>query len=97
MQRTIFEEEHEAFRDTVRRFMATEVGPNWEKYRKAGMVDRELYTKAGQLGLLCTWADEAFGGAEIDDFRFEQIIIEENAMYGDVGFYINLHSNIVAP
>lgn len=97
MQRTIFEEEHEAFRDTVRRFMQAEVGPNWEKYRKAGMVDRELYTRAGELGLLCTWADEAYGGAGIDDFRFEQIIIEENAMHGDVGFYINLHSNIVVP
>lgn len=97
MRRTIFEAEHDQFRDTVRRFMAAEVGPNWEKYRKAGMVDRELYTKAGALGLLCTWADEAYGGAGIDDFRFEQIIIEENAIHGDVGFYINLHSNIVAP
>jgi len=97
MQRTIFGEEHEAFRDTVRRFMVAEVAPNRDKYRKAGMVDRELYRLAGGLGLLCTWADEAYGGAGIDDFRFEQIIIEENASSGDVGFYINLHSNIVAP
>jgi len=97
MRRTIFAEEHDAFRDTVRRFMQAEVGPNWEKYRKAGMVDRDLYTRAGALGLLCTWADERFGGAGIDDFRFEQIIIEENAIHGDTGFYINLHSNIVAP
>lgn len=97
MQRVIFEPEHEQFRDSVRRFMQAEVGPNWERYRKDGMVDRGLYTKAGAQGLLCTWAEERFGGAGIDDFRFEQIIIEENISHGDVGFYINLHSNIVAP
>ena len=97
MRRVIFEPEHEQFRDTVRRFMQAEVSPHWERFRKAGMVDRDLYTKAGELGLLCTWADEAYGGAGIDDFRFEQIIIEENAAHGDSGFYINLHSNIVAP
>lgn len=97
MQRLIFEPEHEQFRDSVRRFMKAEVGLNWEKYRRQGMVDRALYTKAGELGLLCTWADEGYGGAGMDDFRFEQIIIEENVAYGDLGFYINLHSNIVAP
>jgi len=97
MQRLIFEPEHEQFRDSVRRFMKAEVGLNWEKYRREGMVDRALYTKAGELGLLCTWADERYGGAGMDDFRFEQIIIEENVANGDLGFYINLHSNIVAP
>jgi len=61
------------------------------------MVDREIYLKAGANGLLCTWADEKYGGAGIDDFRFEQIIVEENMRHGDVGFYINLHSNLVAP
>ena len=97
MQRLIFEPEHDQFRDSVQRFMKAEVGPNWEKYRREGMVDRALYTKAGELGLLCTWADERYGGAGMDDFRFEQIIIEENVAHGDLGLYINLHSNIVAP
>lgn len=97
MRRTIFDEEHVQFRDSVRRFMKAEVGLHWERYRKAGMVDRDLYVKAGQQGLLCTWAEERFGGAGIEDFRFEQIIIEENVCHGDLGFYINLHSNIVAP
>jgi len=97
MRRLIFEPEHDQFRDSVRKFMKAEVGPHWEKFRKAGIVDREVYRKAGENGLLCTWADEAYGGAGIDDFRFEQIIIEENLAYGDSGFYANLHSNIVAP
>src|SRR3546814_14984658 len=61
------------------------------------MVDREIYLKAGAQGLLCTWADEKYGGAGIDDFRFEQIIIEENMRHGDIGFYINLHNDLVAP
>lgn len=97
MRRLIFEPEHEQFRDSVRRFMETEVAPHAERWRAAGMVDREIYLKAGAQGLLCTWADEKYGGAGIDDFRFEQIIIEENMRHGDIGFYINLHSDLVAP
>jgi acyl-CoA dehydrogenase len=97
MRRLIFEPEHEQFRDSVRRFMETEVAPHAERWREAGMVDREVYRKAGEQGLLCTWADEKYGGAGIDDFRFEQIIIEENMRHGDIGFYINLHNDLVAP
>jgi acyl-CoA dehydrogenase len=97
MQRVIFEPEHEQFRDSVRRFMQTEVGPHADRWRKAGMVDREIYTKAGAQGLLCLFGDEQFGGAGITDFRFNQIIIEENMRHGDIGFYINLHNDLVAP
>jgi acyl-CoA dehydrogenase len=97
MRRIIFEPEHEQFRDSVVKFMQAEVGPHAERWREAGMVDREVYLKAGEQGLLCTWADEKYGGAGIDDFRFEQIIIEENMRHGDIGFYINLHNDLVAP
>lgn len=97
MQRTIFEPEHEQFRDSVRKFMQAEVGPNADRWREAGMVDREVYLKAGEQGLLCVFADEKYGGAGIDDLRFDQIIVEENMRYGDIGFYINLHNDLVAP
>ena len=97
MKRITFELEHEQFRDSVVRFMQAEVGPNAERWREQGMVDRDIYLKAGAQGLLCTWAEEKYGGAGIDDFRFEQIIIEENMRHGDIGFYINLHSDLVAP
>lgn len=97
MKRLIFEPEHEQFRDSVVKFMQAEVAPHAERFREQGMVDRELYLKAGEQGLLCTWADEQYGGAGIDDFRFEQIIIEENMRHGDIGFYINLHNDLVAP
>ena len=97
MKRLIFEPEHDQFRETVRHFMQTEVAPHGERFREQGMVDRDIYAKAGAAGLLCTWADEQYGGAGIDDFRFEQVIIEENTTPGDSGFYINLHNDLVAP
>ena len=97
MKRLIFELEHEQFRDSVIKFLHAEVAPHVERFREQGMVDRELFLKAGAQGLLCTWADEKYGGAGMDDFRFEQIIIEENMRHGDIGFYINLHNDLVAP
>lgn len=97
MKRVIFEPEHEQFRDSVRRFMQAEVAPHADRWRAAGMVDRETYLKAGAQGLLCVFGEERFGGAGIDDFRFNQIIIEENMRHGDIGFYINLHNDLVGP
>lgn len=97
MRRVIFESEHEQFRDSVRRFMQAEVAPHADRWREAGIVDRETYLKAGAQGLLCVDADERFGGAGIKDFRFNQIIIEENMRHGDIGFYINLHNDLVSP
>ncbi|WP_150293465.1 acyl-CoA dehydrogenase family protein [Sphingobium estronivorans] len=97
MKRLIFEAEHEQFRESVIKFMQAEVAPHVDRFREEGIVDRELFLKAGAQGLICTWADEKYGGAGIDDFRFEQIIIEENMRHGDIGFYINLHNDLVAP
>ncbi len=97
MRRLIFEPEHEQFRDSVRKFFEKEVAPHAERWREQGHVDRDIYKKAGEQGLLLTWADEAYGGLGIADFRYEQIIIEENISHGEIGFYINLHSNLVAP
>lgn len=97
MQRLIFDDGHDQFHATVRDFMRREVEPNRDRYRAAGVVDRALFAKAGQAGLLCTWADERFGGAGIDDFRFAQVLIEENFRHGDSGFYLHLHSDLVAP
>lgn len=97
MQRMIFDEEHEMFRDSVRSFMQNEIGPHRDRWHEAGMVDREAFLKAGEMGLLLMWADEKYGGAGVDDFRYEQIIMEENAKYGDQGFFLWLHSRLVAP
>jgi acyl-CoA dehydrogenase len=97
MNRNSFDEEHEMFRDSVRNFMTNEVRPYSEKWHEQGIVDREAFLKAGEQGLLLMWADEEYGGAGISDFRFEQILIEENSHYGDAGFFMTLHSRLVGP
>ncbi|WP_116812429.1 acyl-CoA dehydrogenase family protein [Steroidobacter cummioxidans] len=97
MRRLIFDADHDAFRATVRRFFRNEIGPHAARWREQGHVDRWAYTKAGEQGYLLMWADERYGGAGVDDFRYEQIVYEENIRHGEPGFYINLHSGLVAP
>jgi len=97
MDRNIFEEEHEMFRDSVRSFMKNEIGAHSDKWHEQGIVDREAFLKAGEMGLLLMWADEKYGAAGVTDFRYEQILIEENAHHGDAGFFMTLHSRLVGP
>jgi acyl-CoA dehydrogenase len=97
MQRLIFEEEHNMFRDSTRRFMQTEVGPHVEAWRKAGICDKSAFLKAGKQGLLCMWAEEKYGGLGLTDFRFEQVVIEETIRHGDIGLFLSLHSRLVGP
>ena len=97
MDRTIFNEDHEMFRDAARAFLINEIGPYRDKWEEQEIVDREAFLKAGEQGLLCMWADEKYGGAGITDFRFEQILLEENAKHGDIGFFIFLHNRLVGP
>jgi acyl-CoA dehydrogenase len=97
MKRKIFDEEHEMFRDSVRSFLQKEIQPHSDKWHEQGIVDREAFLKAGEQGLLLMWADEKYGGAGVSDFRYEQILIEENARYGDAGFFMSLHNRLVGP
>jgi acyl-CoA dehydrogenase len=97
MQRKIFDEEHEMFRDSVRSFVKNEIRPHADRWQEQGIVDREAFLKAGEQGLLLMWADEKYGGAGVADFRYEQIFIEENAHFGDAGFFATLHSRLVGP
>src|SRR6202453_5495836 len=97
MRRLIFDEEHEAFRASVRRFFQNEIAPHGARWRAQGFVDRWAFTKAGEQGYLLPWAPEEFGGIGVDDFRYEQIVYEENIRYGETGFYLQLHSGLVAP
>ena len=97
MQRDIFDDEHEMFRDAARAFFQNEVKPHADRWQEQGMVDREAFRKAGEQGLLLMWADEKYGGAGVADFRYEQILIEEIAKHGDPGFFMTLHSRLVGP
>lgn len=97
MKRRIFEQEHEIFRQSVRKFLQAEVAPHAERWREQGMVDREAWLKAGEQGLLLLWAEEKYGGAGVDDIRYDQVMSEEWAKWGDPGFAVLLHNRVVGP
>jgi len=95
LPRNLFNAEHEAFRETVRKFYAKEVVPNIEKYERQQHVDRELWNKAGAMGLLCATMPEAYGGSGVDRL-YSMILIEEQAYAMDSSTGFSLHSDIVA-
>ncbi len=94
--REIFDEDHDIFRQSARKFMEREVVPHHERWEKQGQVDREAWAKAGQAGLLCPNLPEEYGGPGAD-FLYSAIIIEELAYVGATGPGFSLHSDIVAP
>jgi len=96
MDRTLFTEEHEAFRKAFRQFAEREIIPNQERWREQGQVDREAWRKAGAQGFLCPWLDEKYGGAGAD-FLCSVVIMEELARAYESGFAMALHSDIVVP
>jgi alkylation response protein AidB-like acyl-CoA dehydrogenase len=92
-----FTEEQTMFRDAYRKFLAAEIVPHMEGWREAGIVHRDAFHKAGEQGFLMIWPDEKYGGLGDDDFRFEQIIIEETAYARAGDWFSTLHSRLVGP
>lgn len=74
--RSLYAEEHEAFRRSVRAFLETEVLPHYDSWEEAGQTPREIWRRAGEIGLLGTSIPEAHGGAG-GDFRFDAVVLEE--------------------
>jgi alkylation response protein AidB-like acyl-CoA dehydrogenase len=99
VKRTIFGDEHRDYRETVRGFLADEVVPNHEHWEREGIVPRELFAKAARQGLLAMSVPAEHGGAGVDDFRFNQIVVEEVAYAGVAGsgLGITLHNDICLP
>ncbi|MEZ2901570.1 acyl-CoA dehydrogenase family protein [Acinetobacter terrestris] len=95
LARNLFTAEHEAFRETVRKFYEKEVVPNIEKYEQQQHVDRELWNRAGAMGLLCATMPEQYGGSGVDRL-YSMILIEEQAYAMDSSTGFSLHSDIVA-
>ena len=94
--RTLFDADHDAFRDSFRRFMEREIAPFHAAWEDQGYVDREVWHKAGANGFLCMTMPEALGGAGADK-RFSIVQMEELARGGFSGIGYGLHSEIVAP
>ena len=94
--RNVYSEEHEMFRESVRRFVEKEIIPYHDQWEKDGQVSREVWLAAGENGFLCCSTPEEYGGPGAD-FLFSAIVLEELARVGALGPGFHLHSEIVAP
>ena len=93
--RTLFREEHDIFRETVRRFVEREIVPFHAKWEEDGVVPRELWLKAGAAGLLCCTVPEAYGGLGLD-YLFDVVVFEELWRSGASGPGFLIHTDLVA-
>ena len=97
MTREIFDEEHESFRDAVGTFLDKEVVPHHDQWERDGVVDREVWAKAGAQGLLGLQLDEEYGGGGTQDFRYNVVIGEEMARRGVYGAAFPLFNDMIVP
>jgi len=96
IKRTVFEPEHEMFRDSFRKFLQEEAAPYYEQWERDGQVSRDFWRKAGQMGYLSPTVPEAYGGVEVD-FRYNSVVAEEVSNFGFTGIGFGLHSDIAVP
>lgn len=96
---SIYDDEHEQFRETVDKFLQTVVAPNFEHWEQQKRPDRELFTAAGQAGMLLFGTPEHLGGAGVEDFRFNAVLDEEfgRAGYASAGLSLALQNDVVGP
>ena len=97
MERNIFGDEHRAFREMVRDFVAHEVSPHHGQWERDGVVSRDVWLAGGKVGLLGIDVPEEYGGGATTDFRFNAIVAEELARAGASGVGFPLHNDILAP
>ncbi len=99
LRRTLFEQEHDLFRDSFRSFLAAEVVPHADRWEEEGKVDVEMFAKAGANGFLAMEIPEEYGGGGVEDFRFNVVIGEEIMTAGVFasGMCITLHNDICLP
>ena len=99
MRRTLFEDDHDLFRTSFRQFVEKEILPHHERWEEEGVVDRELFAKAGASGFLGMEVPEELGGGGVKDFRYNLVISEEvqRSGTGGAGLGITLHNDICMP
>ncbi|MFF4529539.1 acyl-CoA dehydrogenase family protein [Streptomyces sp. NPDC001407] len=97
MKRQIFTADHEAFRATVRTFLAKEVVPHHARWERDGIVPREAWLAAGRQGLLGPAVPEEYGGGGTTDFRYSAVLTEEFARAGAAGLAVGLHNDVIGP
>jgi alkylation response protein AidB-like acyl-CoA dehydrogenase len=99
MRRAIYDDDHEAFRASVRTFVEKEIAPHVDAWSAAGIVPRELFTAAGRQGFLGMDVPEEYGGGGVADFRFNAVLAEELLRVPDsgAGLGLSLHNDICVP
>ncbi len=99
MRRTIFDEDHDLFRQSVRQWVEAEMVPHHADWEKAGIVPKSVFRRAGELGFLGMAVPEEYGGGGVDDFRFNAVMSEEFARAGvaSSGLGIMLHNDTCLP
>ena len=97
MQRTVFNEDHEAFRATVRDFIAKEVTPVHEKWEEDGHPPRDFYRRLGELGVLGIQVPEEYGGGGEKSLKFNVVVAEEVAAAGASFGSQSVHTNLILP
>jgi alkylation response protein AidB-like acyl-CoA dehydrogenase len=95
---SIFESDHQDFRHTVRNFVRTDAAPNYSRYCEQHLIDRELWLKAGSLGMLGLHVPAEYGGGEAGDWRFTAVVLEELSRFSSgLSSSFGIHCDIVAP
>ncbi|WBB89227.1 acyl-CoA dehydrogenase family protein [Verrucosispora sp. WMMC514] len=97
MQQHLYQPDHDEFRDLCRRFLDREAVPHHDRWEADGIVDREVWRKAGAAGLLGPDVDETYGGGGQRDFRYNAVLVEEIVNSGCSGLGFGLHNDVVAP
>ncbi|HEU4674527.1 MAG TPA: acyl-CoA dehydrogenase family protein [Motilibacteraceae bacterium] len=97
MQRTVYTEDHEAFRATCRQFLEKHAVPFHEQWERDGIVPRDVWVEAGRQGLLGMAVSEQYGGGGADDFRFNAVLDEEIIRAGTSGLGFVVHNDVNAP
>ena len=97
MRRTVFTEDHEAFRDTIRDFIAKEVVPVYPEWEQAGRAPKDFYRKLGELGVFGIEVPEEFGGAGMHGFKYQAIVTEECARAGVSFGGSGVHTGLCLP
>ncbi|MCW2640089.1 MAG: acyl-CoA dehydrogenase protein [Dactylosporangium sp.] len=97
MDQHLYEADHEEFRQLCRQFLAREAVPHHDEWERAGIVDRDVWRKAGAVGLLGMDVDTEYGGGGQRDFRYNAVLDEEMITAGLTGLGFGLHNDVVAP
>ncbi len=99
MRRTLFTADHEAYRETVREFIAREITPHYDSWEEARLVDRSAWLAAGKMGIVGLAVPEQYGGSGELDYRYRYVVAEEIARTGTTSFGagLGLQDDIVIP